>query len=54
MILNEMVHDARVVPLTARPHTGLRQWLGEPRGRWEGNLGMVGILAGARQQESSK
>ena len=39
VILNEMVHDARIVPLDGRPHlpTHLRQWLGDSRGRWEGD-----------------
>ena len=35
MILTEMVHDARVVPLDGRPRTNVRQWKGESRGRWE-------------------
>jgi hypothetical protein len=36
-ILSEMIHDARVIPLDARPHlpSDLRQWHGDPRGRWE-------------------
>jgi hypothetical protein len=39
VILNEMVHDARIVPLDGRPHlpSHLRQWLGDSRGRWEGD-----------------
>jgi hypothetical protein len=39
VIVYEMVHDARVIPLDGRPHLGnsLRQWNGDPRGRWEGN-----------------
>jgi hypothetical protein len=41
VILNEMVHDARVVPITARPHSGGRRWLGESRGRWEGDTLVV-------------
>jgi hypothetical protein len=38
-ILNEMVHDARIVPLDGRPHLGdhLRQWMGDSRGRWDGD-----------------
>jgi hypothetical protein len=41
VILNEMVHDARVVPLSNRPHSGGRRWLGESRGRWEGDTLVV-------------
>lgn len=34
----EMIHDARVIPLDRRPHLPqhVRQWLGDSRGRWEG------------------
>ncbi len=37
-ILTEMVHEARIVPIEARPHAPqhIRQWLGDSRGRWEG------------------
>ena len=38
MIMSEMIHEARIIPLDGRPHvrTGLGQWLGDSRGRWEG------------------
>jgi hypothetical protein len=38
-ILVEMIHDLRVVPLDDRPHLpkAVRQWLGDSRGRWDGN-----------------
>lgn len=35
VLLNEMVHNARIVPLDERPHGTLRQWTGDSRGRWE-------------------
>jgi hypothetical protein len=43
VIVNEMVHDARVVPLDGRPHVsgGLRFWAGDSRGRWDGNMLVV-------------
>ena len=43
VILNEMVHDARVVPLDDRDHlpAGIRQWAGSARGRWEGDTLVV-------------
>ena len=40
-ILNEMIHNARVVPLDGRPHGKLRQWAGDSRGRWEGDTLVV-------------
>jgi hypothetical protein len=38
VILHEMIHDARIIPLDGRPHVGqnVRQWFGDSRGRWEG------------------
>jgi hypothetical protein len=41
VILNEMVHDARIVPLNGRGHGTLPQWLGDSRGRWEGDTLIV-------------
>ena len=41
VIYNEMNHNARVIPLDNRPYTGLRQWNGESRGRWEGDTLVV-------------
>jgi len=38
-IAPEMIHSARIIPLDGRPHLGknLRQWLGDTRGRFDGN-----------------
>ena len=43
VIFNEMVHDARIVPLGDVPHLpgAVRQWLGDSRGRWEGDTLVV-------------
>ena len=35
VILNEMVHNARIVPLDGRPHGTIRQWAGDSRAHWE-------------------
>jgi len=39
VILNEMIHDARIVPLDGRPHLppSIRLWMGDSRGRWDGD-----------------
>ena len=38
MILSEVIHQARIIPLDGRPRVdgGVAQWFGESRGRWEG------------------
>ena len=43
VILNEMVHDARIVPLDGRDPLpeGMRQWMGSSRGHWEGDTLVV-------------
>jgi len=42
-IINEMVHDVRIIPLDARPHlpSSVRLWMGDSRGRWDGNTLVV-------------
>ena len=43
IILVEMIHDARIIPIDGRPHLppSVRQWMGDPRGHWEGNTLVV-------------
>ncbi|MBV8731795.1 MAG: hypothetical protein JO336_18460, partial [Acidobacteriia bacterium] len=43
MILVEMVHDARIIPLDNRPHlpSSVREWMGDSRGHWEGDTLVV-------------
>lgn len=65
VILNEMVHNARIVPLDGRKHltARIRQQVGDSRGRWEGDTlvvettnflretGFTGAAAGLRLVE---
>jgi len=46
MIMSEMIHEARIIPLDGRPHvrTGLGQWLGDSRGRWEGKTLIIDTI----------
>ncbi len=43
VIFQELIHDARVVPMDGRPHLpeNIRQWHGDPRGRWDGDTLVV-------------
>jgi len=43
VILNEMIHEARIIPLDGRSHLpqSIRQWMGSSRGRWEGKTLVV-------------
>jgi hypothetical protein len=43
VIVNEMVHDHRIIPLDGRPQVGspIRLWMGSSRGRWDGDTLVV-------------
>ena len=41
VILNEMIHNARIVPLDGSPPGDVPQWAGNSRGRWEGDTLVV-------------
>lgn len=43
IIVNEMIHESRVVPLDGRPPLGkaIRNCVGDSRGRWDGNTLVV-------------
>ena len=42
-IMVEMIHDVRMIPTDGSPHLpkNIRQWMGDPRGRWEGDTLVV-------------
>ncbi|HUQ53594.1 MAG TPA: hypothetical protein VM692_15310 [Gammaproteobacteria bacterium] len=42
-IVNEMIHETRIVPLDGRPHASfaIKMWLGDSRGRFEGDTLVV-------------
>lgn len=39
VVINEMIHDARIVPIDGRPHVDddIRLWTGDSRGYWDGD-----------------
>jgi hypothetical protein len=43
LIVNEMVHETRIIPLDERPFppSDVRQWRGSSRGRWDGDTLVV-------------
>ena len=43
VILSEMIHNARIIPIDAGPHIDhkIKLWNGNPRGHWEGNTLIV-------------
>jgi hypothetical protein len=42
-IVQEQIHETRIIPLDGRPHldSSVRQWRGDSRGHWEGNTLVV-------------
>ncbi len=42
-IMNEMIHDVRIIPLDGRPHVSpeIQLWRGDSRGHWEGDTLVV-------------
>jgi hypothetical protein len=44
LLLNEMIHNSRIVPLDGRAHGRLAQWVGDSRGHWEGDTLVVDTI----------
>jgi hypothetical protein len=53
VILHEMIHDARIIPLDTRPHVSpnIALWAGDARGRWEGDTLVVESTNFSSKQE---
>ena len=43
MIMVEMIHETRIIPMDGRPHaaSNMRAWIGDSRGHWEGDTLVV-------------
>ena len=43
VVFQELIHEARIIPLDGRPHipSSVPQWMGDSRGHWEGNTLVV-------------
>ncbi len=41
VVMQEMIHEARIIPTDGRPHSNIRQWFGSSRGHWEGDTLVV-------------
>jgi hypothetical protein len=46
VVLTEMIHDARVIPLDGGPHlpANIKTWAGDARGHWEGDTLVVDTI----------
>jgi hypothetical protein len=41
VLVTEMIHNARIVPMDGRPHDPIPRMYGDPRGHWEGDTLVV-------------
>jgi hypothetical protein len=41
VLQTEMIHEARIIPTNGRAHGALPRWIGDSRGRWEGDTLVV-------------
>jgi hypothetical protein len=52
-VIAEMIHETRMIPLDGRAHINpnLRQWMGDSRGRWDGDTLVVETTNFSDQQD---
>ena len=45
VVITQMIHETRIIPVDGRPHVsqGIRQYLGDSRGHWEGDTLVVEV-----------
>ena len=41
VLVNEHIHNTRIIPVDERPHGDIPQWVGDSRGRWDGETLVV-------------
>jgi hypothetical protein len=44
VLVNEMIHSVRIVPMDGSPHSSTRSIYGDPRGRWDGNTLVIDTI----------
>jgi hypothetical protein len=44
VIVQEMIHEARIIPTDGRPHGKIRRWHGDSVGKWEGDTLVVDTI----------
>ncbi|MGE3508474.1 MAG: hypothetical protein AB7N65_06275 [Vicinamibacterales bacterium] len=53
LIFNEMVHEARLIPIDGRPHGAVPRWTGDSRGHWEGDTLVIDTINFKRETSLS-
>lgn len=49
VIVNEHIHNTRIIPIGRQPHGKIPQWVGDSRGRWEGDTLVIETKNFARE-----
>ena len=53
VIFNEMVHNTRIIPTDGQPHGEIPQWIGDSRGRYEGDMLLIDTINFKRETSLS-